>query len=120
MFGQATPEIDHLTRNTGSIDTESVQRERTPEFVSRLSVRLHPAGLSLSNATPRRQPHRPRTHDPATDETVHTRASCRVNYRVGTECRSKRMNGVRQPSTASGFCDEAVGGNGSIVSQSTT
>ncbi len=43
------PEIDRLNGDTGWIDLEFVERERTPEPAIEVSIQLHLAGLSLSN-----------------------------------------------------------------------
>jgi len=42
-------EIDRLNGESGWIDLEFVERERTPEEIVELGIRLHLAGLSLSN-----------------------------------------------------------------------
>jgi transposase-like protein len=49
MFECPMPEIDRLSRNTEWIDLEFVERQRTPEFAIQVGIRLHLAGLSLSN-----------------------------------------------------------------------
>jgi len=43
------PEIDRLDVDTGWIDFDFIERERTPETAIRVGIQLHPAGLSLSN-----------------------------------------------------------------------
>jgi hypothetical protein len=43
------PEIDRLKRSTGCFELDFVEREATPEWAMKLGIRLHLAGLSLSN-----------------------------------------------------------------------
>lgn len=43
------PEIDRLKRSTGCFELDFVERETTPEWAMKLGIRLHLAGLSLSN-----------------------------------------------------------------------
>ena len=43
-------EISRLIGRSGWIDMEFVERERTPEWVMKLGIQSHVAGLSLSNA----------------------------------------------------------------------
>jgi putative transposase len=42
-------EIDRLNRDSGWIDLDFVERERTPQQLIEVSIQLHLAGLSLSN-----------------------------------------------------------------------
>jgi hypothetical protein len=42
-------EIDRLSRDSDWIDLDIVERERTPELIIEVGIRLHLAGLSLSN-----------------------------------------------------------------------
>ena len=43
------PENDRLTGTSSQIELDFVEREATPEFLMKLSIQLHLAGLSLSN-----------------------------------------------------------------------
>ncbi len=43
------PEITRLSDGSDWIELDFVERQRTPEFAMRLGIRLHLAGLSLSN-----------------------------------------------------------------------
>jgi len=43
------PENTRLSGNIGQIDLDFVEREATPQFLMKLSIQLHLAGLSLSN-----------------------------------------------------------------------
>src|SRR6056297_2934033 len=43
------PEIDRLTGSSDSLELDFVEREATPEPAMELGIRLHLAGLSLSN-----------------------------------------------------------------------
>ncbi|WP_311173389.1 IS6 family transposase [Halobellus ordinarius] len=43
------PEIDRLKRSNGCFELDFVERETTPEWAMKLGIRLHLAGLSLSN-----------------------------------------------------------------------
>lgn len=43
------PEIARLTNASGWLELDFVEREWTPWRLMKLSIRLHPAGLSLSN-----------------------------------------------------------------------
>ena len=43
------PEIDRLSRDTDWIELDFVERQRTPEPIIEIGIRLHLAGLSLPN-----------------------------------------------------------------------
>jgi len=43
------PENARLSGSLDQIDLEFVEREATPRLLMKLSIQLHPAGLSLSN-----------------------------------------------------------------------
>ncbi len=43
------PEITRLSDDSGWIELDFVERQRTPEFAMRLGIQMHVAGLSLSN-----------------------------------------------------------------------
>jgi transposase-like protein len=47
-FASDMPEIDRLKRSDGCFELDFVEREATPEWVMKLGIRLHLAGLSLS------------------------------------------------------------------------
>jgi len=43
------PEIDRLSRGSDCFELEFVEREVTPNWTMKFGIRLHLAGLSLSN-----------------------------------------------------------------------
>jgi transposase-like protein len=43
------PEFDRLNGDSGWIDLEFLEGERTPEEIVKVGIQLHLAGLSLSN-----------------------------------------------------------------------
>lgn len=48
-FEVSTGEIARLSGDSGCIDLDFAERERTPTRLMKLGIRLHLAGLSLSN-----------------------------------------------------------------------